>query len=133
MSGFALTKKEVRCLQCRERTQQEFSVGVCAFCYDELAKKTIKKHNNKVMRYREIDFFNCFEEQLPENAILMVWLSYFTQEGTIKTWHGALPTEKNIYQRLMYAPIEIFERQIKIASRDYKEVCEVICCKVGYP
>ncbi|MCU0392915.1 MAG: hypothetical protein MUE81_17540 [Thermoflexibacter sp.] len=132
MSGFALTTKEMRCLACRERIQEEFRVGICSFCYEEKERKKIQNHNNRLMRYQEIDFFNHFEEQIPEHSVLMVWLSYTTQAGTIQMWHGILQTKRNERHQLTQTPFEIFEKQAHIAIRDYKEVYEVICCKLSY-
>lgn len=83
------------------------------------------------MRYREVDFFNCLEEELPENAVLMVWLSYTTQEGSIKMWHGVLQVEMNEHHQLKHAPFKIFEAQAHAVIRDYQDVYEVICCKIG--
>ena len=84
------------------------------------------------MRYKEIDFFSHHHEQLPENAVLMIWLSYLDQGGAIKMWHGILQAETNENRQLEDIPLKIFEKQACIAIRDYKEVYEVICCKVSH-
>jgi hypothetical protein len=131
MSGFALTKQEMRCCLCIEQKNREFSIGICSFCYEESKRKVIHQHNNKIMRYREIDFFSHFYETLPENSVLMIWLSYTTDEGTIKMWHGILQAAMNKQNQLAHTPLSVFENQAHAIIRDYKEVYEVICCKIG--
>lgn len=131
MSEIALTRQENRCWLCRERNTEAFSVGICDFCYDKVNPKVVHKHNNKIMRYKEIDFFSKTEETLPEATVLMIWLSYLTHEGSIKMWHGVLQAEINKENQLSESPFKIFERQARAVIRDYKEIYEVICCKTG--
>ncbi|TAH20076.1 MAG: hypothetical protein EAZ08_06705 [Cytophagales bacterium] len=126
MGEFVLESREVRCLLCKESNSENFQVGICDFCFDELERKNTIKRDNKKMRYKEIDFFASPLAKSELQTFLMIWLSYLSHKGTIKVWNGILPLPN-----IQKTPLEIFENYARLHFCDYKEIYEVICCKIN--
>lgn len=110
MTEAEIETKENRCSHCKELTKQSFRIGVCDFCYEILEPIDEITHDNTVMRYKEIDFFSPIYEKLGTEAMLMLWLSYLTDNKAIKMWHGTFQLEKDKQGYAMKTPMELFEK-----------------------
>lgn len=131
MTEAEIETKENRCFHCKELTMKTFRIGVCDFCYDSLELTNKIEHDNTAMRYKEISFFNRITEKLGTDAMLMLWLSYLTNNESIKMWHGTFQLEKDKQGYSLDTPIELFEKFAVASLSDYKQVYEIICCKIS--
>jgi hypothetical protein len=128
MSVFAFNRNEIRCVQCKEFHKENYQIGICDFCFKEMHKPSVPVLSKNL--YQEIDFYHPFPSNTNSHGLILLWLSYYTQQKTVKMWHSILTLGKTQDNNASLSPEKIFERYAKVALPDFVGIHEVICCKV---
>jgi hypothetical protein len=120
-----------RCAHCYKIAENEFIPLLCSRCLDNpshgvgvLLPSRASRGNHK---YIELDFYQPLGSHVKESFLLLLWLTYETQENHLATWQGVLSVTRGRAGETLF---DKFDSYAKALIPAYKTVFDVICCKV---
>ncbi len=116
------------CKSCEQLAENEFLPLFCHFCLSRESELVAQETSLPQHSYIDVPFYAPLPSQLNEQFVLMLWLTYETQERTIATWHGVFSVTKTQPGATL---AEKFTNYARIVIPQFNRVKDLICAKVS--